>query len=319
MPSRGTEASNVRHGASGPQHTQGKGSSDDRARFFSFTITVRPNNDHVGDRSCRIESVTSSLENYVRKTGEGVLDQFFDGKCLTLHGAMRFSATHSRAVLRRHMRGQLVLKCFRDRPDSVIPKCIVTAHCEDERHAINETLRRMVHPSGTAGEAGQQRPHAARIVLDTAGSAAAGPAAAAAGSAADSATAGPAATGGPAGLAAAGARAGAAAGLAQAGALALDHTAGSATVTAGGVCGGAGAGSAAPAPAGPARAGERAGAAACATGAPDRISFSRSHCVVRLRGGAALRAESLDVCQGRRPCECWATQHLCERRRGSLG
>ena len=70
------------------------------------------------------------------------------------------------------MRGQLVLKCFRDRPDSVIPKCIVTAHCEDERHAIYETLRRMVHPSGTAGEAGQQRPHAARIVLDTAGSAA---------------------------------------------------------------------------------------------------------------------------------------------------
>ena len=100
MPSRGTEASNVRHGASGPQHTQGKGSSDDRARFFPFTITVRPNNDHVGDRSCRIESVTSSLENYVRKTGEGVLDLFFDGKCLTLHGAMRFSATHSRAVLR---------------------------------------------------------------------------------------------------------------------------------------------------------------------------------------------------------------------------
>ena len=131
------------------------------------------------------------------------------------------------------MREQKVLASLRELAKSVETKCTVTPRCEDERHAIYETLRRMAHPSGTAGEAGQQRPHATRIMLDTAGSATAGPAAAAAG---------PAATGGPAGTAAAGARAGAAAGLAQAGALALDHTAGSATVTAGGVCGVAGAG-----------------------------------------------------------------------------
>jgi RNA polymerase sigma factor (sigma-70 family) len=64
------------------------------AKFFSATITVKPNGAFKGDRCCRIESVTSMLEKYVQKsrrfntTSEELLqkqtdkmkaDDYFDG------------------------------------------------------------------------------------------------------------------------------------------------------------------------------------------------------------------------------------------------
>ena len=80
-----------------------------------------------------------------------------------------------RKNLQQDLQKRLVLNCFKDRPNSVRVMCTVTTPCEDKRHGIYETLRRMVRclpsaPGAAAshGEAGQQRLlTTSTLVLDT--------------------------------------------------------------------------------------------------------------------------------------------------------
>lgn len=109
----------------------------DKASIFTFTITVRPNPPNGVDRCCRIETVTNSLMSYVRKAAEGVLVQSIDGECLKLHGALRFRAPHVGKNLQKTLRVHQVLSCFKDRPDSVVVKCCVTARCNEEQTNYN--------------------------------------------------------------------------------------------------------------------------------------------------------------------------------------
>ena len=152
-------------------------SQGDKAKFFSVTIKVTPNESYDEDSCCRMnrERVIPEIAGYIRRTTvEGVLIQSLEGKCLTLSGAIRFHAAHDRSHLQKHLRERHVLSCFKDRPGAVQVMCTVTAPCEELRHGIYETLRQMVRrgPLGATdtsqGNGGQQRLLAtSTLVLDT--------------------------------------------------------------------------------------------------------------------------------------------------------
>jgi hypothetical protein len=119
--------------------------SSDVLKLFSVTIVLRPNDSDDGVICDRTESITSGIQNYIRKNAvEGVLIQSVQGTCLTLSAAFRFGASRARNDLQKYLRDRLVLNCFEDRPKAVNVMCTVTSACEDERHAIYEALRRMV-------------------------------------------------------------------------------------------------------------------------------------------------------------------------------
>ena len=146
--------------------------SSDSSTLFSVTIVLRPNESDDGLIYNRKESITSGIHDYIRKNAiEGVLIQSVEGKCLTLSSAIRFGTSRVRHDLQKHLRDRHVLKFFEDRPNAIQVMCTVTSAREDERHAIYETLRRMVRRLPTAasqGEAGQQRLLAtSTLVLDT--------------------------------------------------------------------------------------------------------------------------------------------------------
>ena len=135
--------------------------SSDLSTLFSVTIVLRPHESDDGVIYNRKVSITSGIHDYIRKNAiEGVLIQSVEGKCLTLSSAIRFGTSRVRHDLQKHLRDRHVLKFFEDRPNAIQVMCTVTSAREDERHAIYETLRRMVRRLPTAasqGEAGQQR------------------------------------------------------------------------------------------------------------------------------------------------------------------
>ena len=138
--------------------------SSHQSKFFSVTIKVTPNESCDGDSCCQMEreTVVSVLGSYIRKnTIEGVLIQSVEGDCLTLSGAIRFDAPHDQNRLQQNLRERHVLNCFKDKASAVQVMCTVTTPCEEERHAIYETLRQMVRRLPSAPAA------AAALVLDT--------------------------------------------------------------------------------------------------------------------------------------------------------